>query len=255
MLEGVGDRRERAGRPGAVAVDPLRVAGRERPRAAVERVRLGDVAPQEKAGVARRVRLGVHAAHREQRLDLRRRPQRPPVVGDVERLDPVGVAGQQQPGAVGVPEREREHAPEVLDERRPLLLVEPEQDLGVRRRPEAVALPLEVALERLVVVDLAVEDDRHRPALAPGRHRLGAALGEVDDREPAVPQADAAVGPRPRPLGVRPARRHPVARGRERRRVGGGRTVGELGGDATHGLEVLRYLSLVICPWLPVIFP
>ena len=49
----------------------------------------------------------------------------------VERLDPEAVAGQQQAPLALVPEREREHAPQPLDEGVAVLLVEVDQDLGV----------------------------------------------------------------------------------------------------------------------------
>ena len=70
-----------------------------------------------------------------------------------------------------------------------------QQDLGVGLASENVALCLETAAQFAIVVNLAVEGDDQ---LAVGAdHRLGAGVGEIDDREPPVPEADAAIGDDP----------------------------------------------------------
>jgi hypothetical protein len=80
-----------------------------------------------------------------------------------------------------------------------------------------VARRLELRTQLGVVVDAAVEV--HREAEPVVDHGLGAALGEVDDREPPVDEAGAALDPQA--LAVGPARRdrraHPLERGAIRR--------------------------------------
>src|SRR5262249_37533666 len=56
-------------------------------------------------------------------------------------------------------------------------------DLGVRPGREPVPARLQAALQRLEVVDLAVEDDGDRPVLVVDRLSAG---GEVDDAEASV---------------------------------------------------------------------
>ena len=155
--------------------------------------------------MARRVRLGVDPAAGEERFDLRRRPERPPVVGDVERLDAVGVAREEESAALRVPEREGEHPAQLVEHVLATLGPEVEENLRVGVRAEAVARLLEPVADRLVVVDLAVERDHVRAGVPAGHHRLGAVGREVDDGEPAVPQPGASVGGKPRALAVRAA--------------------------------------------------
>ncbi len=104
---------------------------------------------------------------------------------------PSGIAGEHEFPALGVVEREGEHAAQPVEE--PLAPVAPavQQHLGVARRDEVEALRLEFRPQRVKVVDLAVEDDPQAPVGR--RHRLVAERREVDDREPAVAEADASV--------------------------------------------------------------
>src|SRR5205823_8199219 len=97
-----------------------------------------------------------------------------------------------------VPDRDREHAAEPAREVVAVLLVQVDEDLGVAARAEAVAGGLELPPELLVVVDLAVLDDVDGAVLV--RDRLVARL-EVDDREPAGGERDAAVEERPVAVG------------------------------------------------------
>ena len=62
----------------------------------------------------------------------------------VERLDPEAVAGQQQPPLALVPEGDREHPPQPLDEAVAVLLVEVDQHLGVAVGREAVPAALQL---------------------------------------------------------------------------------------------------------------
>jgi hypothetical protein len=74
---------------------------------------------------------------------------------------------------------------------------------GVRPALEAVAAPLELGAQLVEIVDLAVEDHRHRPVFI--EHGLVAG-GEVDDGQPAVTQPDPA--PEMHAVGVGASMRH-----------------------------------------------
>src|SRR5207245_1428893 len=100
-------------------------------------------------------------------------------LADVERLDPEWVAGEEQPPGASVPQRDREHAPQTVEEGSPPLLVAVHEHLGVAVRAEAMAGALELTPQLPVVVDLAVLDDGDAAVLV--GDRLVARL-EVDDR-------------------------------------------------------------------------
>src|SRR5207302_11261533 len=106
----------------------------------------------------------------------------------VERLDPEAVARAEEPAPRFVPERERPHAVEALHAAFAPLAVGGEDDLGVSRAAEAVALRFELAPQLSVVVDLAVVNQLERAVLA--RERLVSRLAQVDDREPAKAERD-----------------------------------------------------------------
>src|SRR5205085_1227890 len=103
---------------------------------------------------------------------------------------------------------------QAFDARVAELLVGVDDGLGIRARVELVAARFEVALQFLVVVYLAVEDDADARVAA--RHRLVAA-GEVDDRE--SPHADGGAAQHLGPLLVRPAVLDPPAHAVEERRT------------------------------------
>src|SRR4029450_10516899 len=75
-------------------------------------------------------RLDVHLARDggmlEERSELRREHEEAGGVAPVERLDADAVAREEEPIALRVPDREREHALEVVDAVLAALLVEPE---------------------------------------------------------------------------------------------------------------------------------
>ena len=87
---------------------------------------------------------------------------------------------------------------------------------------------LELGAQLAVVVDAAVEDDRSE-AVA---HRLRAALGQVDDRQP--PVHEACVSVEPHAGAVRPARRERLAHPLERRAIRP-RPPAQLDAEAAHG--------------------
>ena len=159
----------------------------------------------------------VRLAH--QRLQLGREGERVSGQPVVERLDAETVAREDEALSPRVPDRDREHPPETLREKRPVLLVEVREDLRVALRAEGMALVDELGTQLAVVVDLAVLHDGDRAVLV--RQRLVARL-QVDDRQaprgepgPVVDEHAVAV----RALGGRAPRSSPRARrGRRRRR-------------------------------------
>jgi hypothetical protein len=118
----------------------------------------------------------------QQRLELRGEGEMPAVVPVVERLDPEAVARHDQASLALVPDRDREHAPQILDEGRSALLVQVGHRFGVAAGAEPVSAGLQPGLDLAMVVDLAVLDDVDAPILV--RQRLAATL-EVDDGQAA----------------------------------------------------------------------
>ncbi len=165
----------------------------------------------------------------EQRPDLRRERDRPGatgvrVAGQVERLHPEGIPGEEEPPRRGVPEGDGEHAPGPPERVGAVPAEGPQQDGRVPGGREGLAGRGEPLPELDVVVDLAVERDD-----VPGRrvhHRLRAGGGEVEDREAPVREhrgpAPLVRGRLPRPRAVGPAVDHRGAHRRERRAVARG---------------------------------
>src|SRR5947207_2377669 len=79
-----------------------------------------------------------------------------------------------------IPDREREHPVEALDERLAIALVEMDNDLRVRARLERVALGSELVAQLREVVDLPVEDRPDPAALVALRLIPG---DEIDDAQ------------------------------------------------------------------------
>ena len=177
-----------------------------------------------------RIHPRVHAARRHQRRQRRRQPQ--PAVAQllqVQRLLPQPVAREHRAPRRVLDQAEREHPRQPVEH--PLAPLGPalQQHLGVGVREERMARPLELRAQLAVVVDDPVEDDRQPERVVD--HRLRAALGQVDDREPPVGEPGAPVQPQPRP--VRPARRQHLAHPRQRLPVRR-RVAPQLTGDAAH---------------------
>ncbi len=137
-------------------------------------------------GEIERPRLGNKL---EQRLDLARERDAPRRMREVERLHAERVARDEHLSGPRVMDGDGEDAVEPPQHGGPFLEVETEHHLGVRSTPEGVPLRLELRPQLPVVVDLAVEDELHRPLRGP--HRLVAERREVDDREAGMPEADA----------------------------------------------------------------
>ena len=179
-----------ANRGFAAVLEHQHVPGREFADAAVHRARRRD----EAQGQVLVERLEIHLAQRrvagEQRLDLRREGEAGRGARVVERLLAEVVARDDQLAAARIPEAEREHAAQVLDQALAVAFVERDDQLAVAVGLERVAALLEVLAQLPVVVDLAVAD---HPDRAVGvQERLPAAF-EVDDGQAPVPE-DRAVG-------------------------------------------------------------
>ena len=134
----------------------------------------------------------------------------------VERLDPEPVARGEQPALVLIPDREGEHAAQMIDGIQIVPVVGGQDGLGIRVAPE-----LPVRTQRLaqldIIVDLAIiGQDR-----AVGRrHRLVAGRGQVQDRQALMAQPGRAVLRCPGSLVIRPAMRlQPVHQGQPRCQV------------------------------------
>jgi hypothetical protein len=110
------------------------VARRQLPRGAEDRQRGRNRVEGEVGLHGLEIDLAVEVRHPEQRLQLRREHQAPAgeAVDVDERLDPEPVARERQRPPARVPHRDREHAAELAREVGPVLLVEVDEDLGVR---------------------------------------------------------------------------------------------------------------------------
>ena len=179
----------------AVLAGPQPGSRRQGADATIKGMGLGDVAPQEKPDVAGAVGRGVDAAAGQQRLDLGGGLETTAALGDIKRLDAEGVAGQQQAAPRLVPQGEGEHPDQAVEHGDAQTAIQGQQHLGVAAGVEHLAGRLAFRPQLAVIVDLAVEDDAQGPVGA--GHRLRPGLGQVDDRQPAVGQADGAVGRQP----------------------------------------------------------
>src|SRR5207247_10401718 len=117
----------------------------------------------------------------------------------VERLDAEAVARAEKTALRLIPDREGEHAAELVDTRRSPLAVRAEDDLRVRRRPKLTLADLSAELE--VVVDLAVVGD---PVAAFVPHRL-VARRQVDDLESPMCEANVPRWVNSQPFSIWPA--------------------------------------------------
>ena len=150
------------------------------------------------------VQLGVHAAGIEQRTHRGGEPQPAGHRRQVQRLDAQPVARQRHHTGVPVGDGEREHPLESVDAAHAPVVERLDHHLAVGGREEAVPGGLKFVAQLLVVVDAAVEHQR-QPEIAVD-HRLGAAGGQVDDRQPPMPERHWSVGHHA--VGIRSARRH-----------------------------------------------
>ena len=155
------------------------------------------------------------------------------VLGDVERFDAEPVASEQNPSAVALDDREREHSEQPVDEAVAPVVVGLEQHLGVAVGEEPVAVLGQLAAQVLVVVDAAVPRDGETEVGVD--HRLCARLGQIDDLQPAMSERDPALRPRTRRIGT--ARCHCLGHGRHRRKIRRSAVESHLAGGSTHRFD------------------
>ena len=109
----------------------------------------------------------------------------------VERLDAKDVAGAKELVLLLIPDDEGVHTAKAVEHGLAPLLVAVQEALGVGAAVELVALGLELGAKLLEVVNLAVKDDDDAAVLI--CHGLGAGLSQVEDRQAAEAEGDAAV--------------------------------------------------------------
>ena len=163
-----------------------------------------------------------------QRLQLRAEGERALVPGVVERLDAQVIARKEELAAAAVPQSEREHAGDALEEPRPPRLPAVDQDLAVALRGKEMPRVGELAPQRAEIVDLAVEHDGDR---AVGRDERLPAAREIDHRQPAKAEARGSVEVEALVVGTAMRER----RGHRGQRVARAGIVAEVAGDAAHG--------------------
>jgi len=145
----------------------------------------GERAPEGENLVQRRgVNLSPHAARRQQGLDLRPENQRSVSHSVIQRADAQPVAGQEQFTPAFIPDGDGELSVEMPETVGAKVLVEVNDNLGIRRGAEAMSPRLQLWPELDVVENLAVEDDPQRLILVGYGLRAG---GEVNDAQPRVP--------------------------------------------------------------------
>jgi len=123
----------------------------------------------------------------EDRLDLGAEEKLPLVEGIVQGLLPDPIPGEKKPSPAFVPERNREHPLEKIDEIGTVILVEMDDRLRVAVRRESMTGSLEGLPEILEIVDLPVENHPDVPLLV--GNRLGPRL-KVDHRQSPHGQSD-----------------------------------------------------------------
>jgi hypothetical protein len=140
--------------------------------------RIRDVSQREVLLDGPRIELAPYAGVHEQCFELGPEDDVAVVEERVEqRLDAQTVAGEEKCLPIAVPQRESEHAAKAFDAALAPRLPCVDDDFRVAQRAEDVAERDELGNQRLVVVDLAVEDDADAAVLVvqrllPGRHAM-----------------------------------------------------------------------------------
>ena len=163
-------------RDGAALRDLEIVSGRHASKAAEPRPGRGNVAIRHVLVDRGEVGLGRNGGIGEQGLRLRAEDDHLVVQVIVERLLPGAVARQHERAPSTVPQRNREHPPQLGETRGSHQVVEGEDDLGVRARFEGDTVGGEPRAELGEVVDLAVERDP-----IPRAARRGVGRWEMED--------------------------------------------------------------------------
>ena len=209
-------------------------AGLEPANALEQRAVSRHVIEAQKARKGRDVDAAVPGQDRKRR-QLRRKGDASVALAVQKRLFAEPVARQEQRLIATVRDAEREHAHESPQQVRAPLGVAVQQDLGVGLRGEGSAARLELGAKRLEVVDFAVVHNDVAPVRR--RHGLGTRIGEIDNREPPVPQEERVLVP-VRAV-VRPAVSEEVGQAGKTRWIGDYAVAAEVPPDAAH-LPYLR---------------
>src|SRR5581483_1214527 len=130
----------------------------------------------------------------------------------MQRANPRAIAPEQHEAPAEVDEHEGELASQMLEQRLAMLLIEMDDQLGVRIGPEHMAFGHELGLALGIIEQLAVGDHADIAGLVEDGLL---AIGDADDGESAIAHADAGRHEIAHP--VRPAmperRRHPADQG------------------------------------------
>ena len=130
-----------------------------------------------------------HGVEKGQKLlDLRAEREDPWSLRVVQWLDAEPIHAEHESPGADIEDRESPHSIESSEALEAPLAVGMEHHLGISARLKSVAASDELLAKLEVVVDLAVERQKHRPIR--DRHRLGAGSGQVEDREAAVAKVD-----------------------------------------------------------------
>ncbi len=165
-----------------------------------DRPMVGHVAPGHVVLDRERVDLAPQQRIGEQPLELAGEGQRPALEpGQIQRLDPEPVAGEEKLPPIEVVEREGEHAVETAQAIRPPFAPSGKDRLGIPSGAKYSPTGLQFAAQLPKIVDFAVEHD-HRAAVV-RVHRLRRTC-EVDDRQAAMTDADARRGPHSAAVGA-----------------------------------------------------
>ena len=116
--------------------------------------------------------LGVPASRHsgsKQRFHLRREIKRSFVLGIKQGLDAKAVTRGKNGPVPLIPDDKRELAPQPVQALNAEIFVEMQGDLAVRARAQSMAGLLEFALDRLVSVEFAIDDDAGLAVLAGDR--------------------------------------------------------------------------------------
>ena len=108
----------------------------------------------------------------------------------INQLNAHGIAGDDQPLSVNVPDSQSEHAIEMIEDLFPPLLITMDNHFRVGARPEDVSSLFEFRTQFLEVINLAVQDDPY--LLLRVGHRLVPA-GQIDNRQPPKAEPNRAV--------------------------------------------------------------
>ena len=192
--------------PAAIGADGEAVSGREFAQPAQQGPRRRHHGMQAQMMVqGHRVEAGIDATGGEQRLTGGGKAQRLTRLAVIQRLDAHAVTRQKQGARLRVPDREGKHAVQIAGTVLAPVGIGLENHLAVPVGKELVAQGDQLLLQLRVVVDGAIEN-QHQAEFAVDQRLIGT-LGQVDDRQPAMPQCNRRIEVVPRR--IRPAALEP----------------------------------------------